>query len=140
MESHNLTFEQECDIIEKMGWVVECHSPFEIRHAEDGRSFASGLAATYLKDALIEEYDPEDMEEYLYEVRVQTKMGFIPLEIERVSDGLLLYLNEPYVDGVHTYSFKIEGMPNTMNYAWEEGMKLYDPLDFRVISWTKPKN
>ena len=39
-------------MLEGMGWTVECHSPFEIRH-EDG-SFASGQAAQmvleYLKD------------------------------------------------------------------------------------------
>lgn len=36
------------------GWVVECISPFEIRHA-DG-SFASGQAAIYVRNAIVEEH------------------------------------------------------------------------------------
>jgi len=33
----------EIELLEKNGWVVECESPFEVRH-EDG-SFATGQAA-----------------------------------------------------------------------------------------------
>ncbi len=38
-------------ILEKHGWVLECHSPFEIRHT-DG-SFASGQAAYMVLDFLV---------------------------------------------------------------------------------------
>lgn len=43
--------------LEYYGWTIECQSPFELRH-EDG-SFASGQAANYLVDSLIEEYKDE---------------------------------------------------------------------------------
>jgi len=45
-------------ILEHYGWVVECESPFEIRH-EDG-SFASGIAACIVMDALQEEYENDE--------------------------------------------------------------------------------
>lgn len=35
--------EEDIKLLEKLGWTVECESPFEIRH-EDG-SFATGQAA-----------------------------------------------------------------------------------------------
>lgn len=41
------------DMLEANGWVVECESPLEIRHAES-ESFASGLAANMVVDALNE--------------------------------------------------------------------------------------
>ena len=48
------------DIFEKNGWVVECESPFEIRHA-DG-SFASGYAAKIIELS----YEEDDAYDTLY--------------------------------------------------------------------------
>lgn len=48
-------------IIEKEGWVVECESPFEIRH-EDG-SFATGQAAVRVIDHIIFELQAAETEE-----------------------------------------------------------------------------
>lgn len=45
------------DILENYGWVIECESPYEVRH-EDG-SFASGQAVSYLIDSLKEEFKEE---------------------------------------------------------------------------------
>ncbi len=36
-------------------WEVECESPLEIRHT-DGGAFASGIAAEYVVEALLEEW------------------------------------------------------------------------------------
>jgi len=36
--------QEDAILLERYGWIVECESPFEIRH-EDG-SFATGQAAT----------------------------------------------------------------------------------------------
>ena len=41
--------------LEKLGWTIECWSPYEISHT-DG-SFASGQAANYLVDGLKQDYD-----------------------------------------------------------------------------------
>ena len=40
---------EDIKLLEDNDWVVECHSPFEIRH-KDGGSFASGLAARIVLD------------------------------------------------------------------------------------------
>jgi len=48
--------EQDKEMLEKMGWTVECESPFEIRH-EDG-SFASGQAARLVTECLREQEVP----------------------------------------------------------------------------------
>ena len=42
-------------ILEKLGWVVECESPYEIRH-EESNSFATGWAAEIVIDDLIENW------------------------------------------------------------------------------------
>jgi len=44
-------------LLEDNGWIVECESPFEIRH-KDGGAFASGFAAKILLDYVRE--NPED--------------------------------------------------------------------------------
>ena len=49
-----MTNDQEELILEEMGWTIECHSPFEIRH-EDG-SFASMQAAYMVVPEIIEEW------------------------------------------------------------------------------------
>jgi hypothetical protein len=41
-------------LLKNAGWVAECLSPLELRHTESG-SFATGLAAKYVLDALREE-------------------------------------------------------------------------------------
>ena len=38
-------------LLQANGWEVECYSPLEVRHSESG-SFASGLAASHVVDAL----------------------------------------------------------------------------------------
>ena len=42
------------ELLARHGWIIECESPFEIRHKESG-SFATGLAAeivvVFLKEA-----------------------------------------------------------------------------------------
>ena len=43
--------EEDIKILESDGWVVECESPFEIRH-EETNSFASGYAAEIILQAL----------------------------------------------------------------------------------------
>lgn len=43
-------------LLEREGWVVECQSPFEIRHTESG-SFATGLAAKLVLQAVREEQE-----------------------------------------------------------------------------------
>lgn len=43
--------EEDIKLLEENGWVVECHSPFEIRF-EDGGAFATGLAAQIVLDDL----------------------------------------------------------------------------------------
>lgn len=48
------------EVLNKHGWFIECHSPYELRH-EDG-SFASGQAAdmvcdSVLENDIIEEYE-----------------------------------------------------------------------------------
>lgn len=45
------------NLLEREGWVVECQSPFEIRHTESG-SFASGLAAQLVLQAVRAEQAP----------------------------------------------------------------------------------
>lgn len=141
----NLTGLDEDDkikIAEKAGWTCTCFSPLTLE--DDDGNYAVGLAARYALDGIVEDFDESELDEYLYEVKIFTKQGYIPEKIKRLSDGTLLTLNEPYVDGVHTYSFSIDlGMGKSFranNYTWEEGMKLYNPLDFRVISWIKPNN
>lgn len=39
--------EKDIELLEENDWIVECESPFEIRH-RDGGSFASGMAARIL--------------------------------------------------------------------------------------------
>ena len=46
------------EILEEQGWTIECQSPFEIRH-EDG-SFASGAAAHFCVDAIVEYYKQQN--------------------------------------------------------------------------------
>ena len=54
-----MLLEQELEkLLEKHGWVVECYSPFEIRHP-DG-SFASGQAADIVLHALIAGWCDDD--------------------------------------------------------------------------------
>ena len=48
------TWKDDMLLLEDNNWVVECESPFEIRHSEDG-SFASGQAAQMVLDDLKEE-------------------------------------------------------------------------------------
>lgn len=50
--------ETDKELLEKHGWIVECQSPFEIRHS-DG-SFATGQAAEYLVMALREGWADEE--------------------------------------------------------------------------------
>lgn len=38
-------------LLDEDGWIIECESPFEIRHQETG-AFASGLAANYVLEYL----------------------------------------------------------------------------------------
>lgn len=38
-------------LLEKNGWIVECESPFEIRHSETN-SFATGIAAELILESL----------------------------------------------------------------------------------------
>ena len=49
-----MTFEDQKELLEYNGWVVECESPFEIRHEESG-SFATGLAAKMIAMQLEQE-------------------------------------------------------------------------------------
>ena len=49
-----MTFEDQKYLLEYNGWVVECESPFEIRHEESG-SFATGLAAKMIATQLEQE-------------------------------------------------------------------------------------
>ena len=59
-----MTWEEDMELLESNGWVVECESPFEIRY-EDGRAFASGYAAQIVLDDLKHErnnvFSKEDM-------------------------------------------------------------------------------
>ena len=48
--------ENDIELLEENGWVVECESPFEIRY-EDGGAFATGLAAQIVLDDLKHERD-----------------------------------------------------------------------------------
>ena len=43
------------ELLEKLGWTIECHSPFEIRD-KDG-NFASGFAARIVMDELTENFN-----------------------------------------------------------------------------------
>jgi len=54
--SWEIDFKEDIDLLEKNGWDVECHSPFEIRF-KDGGAFASGLAAQIVLDDLKHERD-----------------------------------------------------------------------------------
>lgn len=47
---------KEKKLLEENDWIVECESPFEIRH-KDGGSFASGLAASIVLDYYIHKRD-----------------------------------------------------------------------------------
>ncbi len=38
-----MTFEDKKALLESNGWIIECESPFEIRH-EESNSFATGQA------------------------------------------------------------------------------------------------
>jgi hypothetical protein len=49
-----MTFDEKKALLEYNGWVVECESPFEIRHGESG-SFATGRAAHMVADQLEQE-------------------------------------------------------------------------------------
>lgn len=49
-----MTFEDKKSLLEYNGWVVECESPFEIRH-EDSGSFATGRAADIIARQLEQE-------------------------------------------------------------------------------------
>ena len=49
-----MTFDDKKALLEFNGWVVECESPFEIRHEESG-SFATGLAAIMVATQLEQE-------------------------------------------------------------------------------------
>lgn len=63
-------FLKEEEILEKYGWSIDCESPYELSH-EDG-SFASGAAAHYVKNAILEEFindQYEDLEEQWKEFR-----------------------------------------------------------------------
>ena len=46
-----MNFDEKVKILEGNGWVVECESPFEIRHEESG-SFATGQAAQIVAEQL----------------------------------------------------------------------------------------
>ena len=50
--------DEDVKLLAKYGWVVECHSPLEIRH-EDG-SFATWNAARIVLDAAKEGWFDED--------------------------------------------------------------------------------
>jgi hypothetical protein len=52
----------DTELLEKYGWVVECESPFEIRH-EDG-SFASMQGA----DCVLESCKLEEKDENYYKI------------------------------------------------------------------------
>ena len=43
--------------LESLGWIITCLSPLEITHSEG--SFASGLAAQYAMDGILEDWDSE---------------------------------------------------------------------------------
>jgi hypothetical protein len=49
-----MTFEAKKSLLEYNGWVVECESPFEIRH-EESNSFATGRAADIIAMQLEQE-------------------------------------------------------------------------------------
>ena len=137
MNTTGLTEDDKIKIAEKAGWTCSCISPLSLEFHEGG--YATGIAANWLLNVIVENYEESELDEYLYEVKIFTKQNYIPLTIKRLSDGELLYLNEPYVDGVQTYTFRFEGIPEgqTQNYVWSDDMKIYDPQDFRVTSWTK---
>ena len=44
---------EDYEILEKEGWIVECESPFEIRH-EESNSFATGWAADAVLDSYVD--------------------------------------------------------------------------------------
>lgn len=52
--------QEKYDILESLGWTVECESPFEIRH-EDG-SFATQNAAKIIMADVLKEYTQENTE------------------------------------------------------------------------------
>jgi len=49
------------EILKKYGWTIDCKSPYEISN-EDG-SFASGQAAHYVTNAVMEEFITDTFEE-----------------------------------------------------------------------------
>lgn len=49
--------EKDEKLLEENGWIVECESPFEIRHEFSG-SFASNWAAEYVVEILKQENKP----------------------------------------------------------------------------------
>lgn len=126
MKLIDLKEEDKLKIIENMGWTATSISPLTIE--DDYGNFAVGIAANYLLDALILEYDPSNMEDYLIDVKLMTESGYIPHTIKRLSDGTKLSLNEN-----NTYSF--DDMP--LEYVWGKEYKISDPLYFRVNTWIK---
>jgi hypothetical protein len=54
------------DLLESLGWTVECESPFEIRH-EDG-SFATQNAAKIVMADIIKEHSPQNSVHSVQEV------------------------------------------------------------------------
>ena len=49
-------YKQERDkIFEKLGWTIECESPYEIYH-EESNSLATGMAAQIVEEELIKNW------------------------------------------------------------------------------------
>ena len=69
------------EILEDNGWIIECESPFEIRH-EDG-SFATGQASNIVLDYLNQNKDEDsDLEEVLKKLK-EMKPSIIQEYIDR---------------------------------------------------------
>jgi len=72
-------------------WIVECESPFEIRH-KDGGSFASGLAAEIVRDSYKEEQQQAEPKFTLFYYR-KSAYGY-EKHSENSMDKLLEWLSE----------------------------------------------
>lgn len=66
---------RDFELLEQSGWVVECESPFEIRHVESG-SQASDIAADMILGVLQRENEGR-LTKYQYEEKIRNLTAFL---------------------------------------------------------------
>lgn len=86
-------------LLETYGWVIECYSPYEVRH-EDG-SFATGQAASIVTENIREEFLDELLELTFEEALFRCANVCCEYRIIKRDDELFMETMDFYFDGVN---------------------------------------